>query len=422
MQPLTAMRMLRTTAGGTPVHHQTAECRPARRTGCSLLAATIAACIAGNASGQQLLNTPTATDIDSFTPYVTLRYTYDSNIYRLPDDAPEIGDRDDNLLLLAVGAQSRIESGQQRYEFNAEINRTLFEAHDELDYTGGRALAQWDWATPNGTTGTLAYAFLRSLRDFANQPGVDRVRDLRTEHRLDADALFALAGPYRVGIRGQLADIAFDPTERLDLQRTVIGLNVGYASPTGSIVGLDAELMQGRYDTNKNADFDEFTVGPTLAWRPTESTDVDGRIGYTKRDNKSALREDYDAVTGELAIRFNNQAGRRLTARVYRDITNLGDEVAEYALITGISVEPAWQLSGALDLRLRATYEQRDFQATEAATNRKDDVVAAGAFVDWNLRRNVTVTFGGDMQRRSSNRALEDYDFARVQVQVTARL
>lgn len=386
-----------------------------------MLAAAIAACIAGTASAQQLPNAPTTTDIDSFMPYASLRYTYDSNIYRLPDEAPDIGDRDDNLLLLAVGVESRIDSGQQRYEFNAEINRTLFEAHDELDYTGGRARAQWDWATPNGAKGTLAYAFLRSLRDFANQPGLARVRDIRTEHRVDADALFILTGPYRAGIRGQVAEIAFDPTDRLDLQRTVIGLNIGYASPTGSVVGLDAEVMQGRYDINENADFDEYTVGPTLTWQPTERTQIDGRIGYTERDNKSALREDYDAVTGELALKFNNQAGRRVTARVYRDITNLGDEVAEYALITGISIEPAWQLTGALDLRLRASFERRDFQATEAATEREDDVAAAGAFIDWNVRRNVALTFGADMQRRTSNRALEDYDFARAQVQLTAR-
>jgi hypothetical protein len=37
------------------------------------------------------------------------------------------------------------------------------------------------------------------------------------------------------------------------------------------------------------------------------------------------------------------------------------------------------------------------------------------------VRRNVAVTFGGDMQRRSSNRDLQDYDFGRVQLQVTAR-
>ncbi len=222
-------------------------------------------------------------------------------------------------------------------------------------------------------------------------------------------------------MRGAFADIAFDPSERLDLQRAVAAINVGYASTAGSVIGLDAELVQGRYDINPNADFDEVTVGPTLDWRPTDRTQVEGRIGYTKRDNLSRLRADYDDVTGEVALKFNNDAGRKVTARVYRDITNLGDETAEYALVTGVSIEPEWQLSGALDLRVRAAYEQRDFQATEQVTDRKDELASGGVFLDWNARRNVTVTVGGDMQSRCSNRALQDYDFGRFQLQVTAR-
>lgn len=383
----------------------------------------MSACLSGVASGQALPSDPTTpdTDSDAFMPYASLRYTYDSNIYRLPDEAPDIGEREDNLLLMALGVKSKIESGQQQYELNAEINHTLFDAHDELDYTGGRALALWNWATPAGATGNLSYTFQRSLRDFANESRLERVKDLRMEHRLDADGTFSLGGPFRLGVRGLFADIDFDPSDRLDLQRTMLGLNLGYASVAGSVIGLDAELVQGRYDENPRADFDELTVGPSLEWRPTERTQVDGRIGYTKRDNKSRTREDYDAATGEVAIRFNNQAGRRLTARVYRDINNLGDETAEYALITGASIEPAWQLTGALDLRVRAAYEQRDFQATEEITDRKDDVVSGGVFLDWNVRRNVAITFGGDLQQRSSNRDLQDYSFGRVQVQVTAR-
>lgn len=403
------------------MHHTIADESRARCAGPRLLATTIALCLGATAHGQALPNDPDPAAADAFTPYASLRYTYDTNIYRLPDEAPDIGDRNDNLLLLALGAESKIDSGQQEYEFNAEINHTFFEAHDDLDFTGGRALALWNWSAPGDVTGTLSYNFLRSLRDFSNQSGLERIKDLRTEHRLDASGTVPFAGPYRLGLRGQFADIAFDPTDRLDLQRSTIGLNLGYASRSGSVIGLDAELVQGRYDINPNADFDEYTVGPTLQWQPTERTRIDARVGYTKRDNKSALRADYDAVTGDVALKFNNQAGRRFTARVFRDITNLGDETAEYALITGVSLEPAWQLKGALDLRLRAAYELRDFQATENATARKDDVVAAAAFVDWNVRRTIAITFGGDLQRRSSNRDLQDYDFARLQLQVTAR-
>ncbi len=168
--------------------------RPASPKRSRLLAAAVAACFTGIAAGQVLPNEPTNIEIDAFTPYVSARYTYDSNIYRLADDAPDIGDRADNLLTLAAGIESEISSGLQRYELGAQVNHTLFEAHDELDYTGGRAAALWNWATSGGTTGTLGYHFSRTLRDFANQSGLERVKDLRTEHRVDGRSKLRLAG------------------------------------------------------------------------------------------------------------------------------------------------------------------------------------------------------------------------------------
>ncbi len=386
-----------------------------------VLFVAIAACLAGNATGQTLASDTTTTNIDAFTPYASARYTYDSNLYRLDDKAPEIGDRADNMLTLAVGADSDISRGQQRYELGAEINHTLFESHGDLDYTGGRARALWNWSSGSGPDGTLGYAFRRSLRDFTNQSGLERVKDVRTENRIEGSALIPVAGKWRVGIRGDFADIAFSESERLDLQRTTAGLNVGYGSAAGSIIGLDAEFVQGRYDINPAADFDEITVGPTLDWRPTERTRVKARGGYTKRNNLSVMRPDYDDFTGEVVTQFDNQGGRKLDLRVYRDITNLGEETAGYALVNGISVEPSWQVTGAIRARVRAAYEQRDFQVTEDAAERTDKLTSGGVFADWNPRPNLTVTFGSDVGIRSSTRALEDYDFVRAQVQVTAR-
>jgi hypothetical protein len=397
-------------------------CRGAAHAGRSrLLAGAVAASLCASAHSQVLSTEPTAGAVDSFTPYASIRYTYDSNIFRLDSDAPEIGERDDHLLTFAVGADSDISLAKQRYELGAQVNHTMFEAHDEFDYTGGRALARWHWATAGTTVGTLGYQYSRTLRDFANQPAFERVKDLRSEHRVAGSADFALPGQWRLGLRGDFADIAFSETKRLDLQRAMAGVNVGYASFAGSIIGLDAEFTRGRYDTNPVADFDEITVGPTLDWRPTERTRVEAQVGYTERDNVSPSRPDYDDVTGQFVANFDNQAGRKVKFRAWREITNIGDEVAGYALVNGVSLEPSWQLSAALGLRVRAAYERRDFQVTDEANEREDKIASGGVFADWNPRRNVTVTFGGDLGNRSSSRQLQDYDFGRVQLQFIAR-
>jgi hypothetical protein len=112
-----------------------------------------------------------------------------------------------------------------------------------------------------------------------------------------------------------------------------------------------------------------------------------------------------------------------LTASLYRDLNNLADETADYAEVDGIRIAPTWTWKeGLIDLRLLAGYEERNFKSTEDFAERKDDVVMAGVFVDWNPRRSITVTLGVDSERRSSTRELQDYDFLRVQLGIVARL
>jgi hypothetical protein len=112
-----------------------------------------------------------------------------------------------------------------------------------------------------------------------------------------------------------------------------------------------------------------------------------------------------------------------MTASVYRDLSNLADESAEYAVIDGIRLAPTWTWKeGLFDLRLLAGYEDRNFKVTEDALDRKDEVVMGGLFLDWNVRRSITVTLGVDGEQRASSRVLQDYDFLRVQLGVIGRL
>jgi len=103
-------------------------------------------------------------------------------------------------------------------------------------------------------------------------------------------------------------------------------------------------------------------------------------------------------------------------------LSNLGDEIAEYAVVDGVSIEPIWYLTEKVNLRVEASYENRNFQVDPFKSDRQDDVGAAGAFVDWEIARNIKLSAGIDSERRSSTRALQDYDFNRFQIQVIGHL
>jgi hypothetical protein len=400
--------------------------RRARR-GSVLLAACIAATLAAPAYPQAL---PTSEDVaralDAFSPYAAVGLGYDSNIYRLDDDAPEIGDSlADQYVTLAVGFDSRLEKRLQRFDINGELNHTLFGEHDELDYTGSKLNAIWHWVVSEGNGGDLGFRHRRTLRDFANQSTLNRIDDIRMENALFANGDFSLAPNWRAGARVDLADISYSETKRLDLQRTTVGGDVGYVSSASNWLGVDAEYVMGRYENNERSDFDEYTVGPKVEWKFTGRTTAVATAGYTSRNYDDASRADYDGATGRVELKVADDGRNGLDASIYRDLSNLDDEVADYAVVTGVKVEPRFKVRESFNLRFLAGYEQRDFDRDPSldpvvvAADRTDDVYTVGAFVDWDVHSKVRLTFGADMQQRDSTRELQDYKFGRLVAKAT---
>jgi hypothetical protein len=360
--------------------------------------------------------------LDLLNPYAAVGYAYDSNLFRVDDAVPTAAGRSDRIATLSAGFDTELKYGLQRIELGATVNHNLFDTYDYLDYTGGTANAIWHWSLGDVSTGTAGYQYKRTLRDFANQLAIRKTKDIKTEHRLNGTGDIDLPGQWRLGLRADVADIGFSNTKALDLLHTMAGARLNFISKSGNLIGFDAQFAAGDYDSNPNADFDEYDVGPTLEWHLTPRTLIDAKIGYSSRNYKTSGRADYDDITGRMTLRMADDGRGKMIATLWRDISNLGDESADFAVINGLKVEPSWTLPNGMDLRLNASYEKRDFQEELAGLVRKDDVYTGGVFLDWNVTRNIMLTFGVDAQQRSSTRELQDFDFARVQLQVTGTL
>lgn len=389
-----------------------------------MLAAAIAGCLhAVSASAQLDPYDEWARITDVVGPYASASFGYDSNTYRLDDDVPEIGGESaDGIGRLALGFDTKLDRAQQRYLLGAEVNHTLFTEHDELDYTGGNAHAIWNWSTGGIVTGDLGYRYRRTLRDFANQLRPERIKDLRSEHQLLASADFDVPGNWIIGTRARWSDISYSETEALDLKRTVYGTDLRYVSSAGNSIALDGEWIQADSDRNPASDYDQYTVGPKVEWILGGRTRLEAQLGYTQRDFAAQARDDIDEVTGGARVQIGKPKESGLDARVYRELTNFGDESAEYAMVNGVLIEPRWRIREQVALRVSASYEERDFEVPVAAADRTDKVLAGGVHVDWDVRRNVTVSIGANTEQRDSSRPLQDYDFARFEVQFVARL
>jgi hypothetical protein len=360
---------------------------------------------------------------DVLGPYASVSVTNDSNVYRLDDRAESIGARGDQITTLAVGFNSKFRSGQQQYLLDGEFSPTWYNHHSNINYNGGKASAVWHWVASDVFIGTAGYRFSQTLRNFANQLYPNRVVDVRTENRVLATADHDLPDNWKFGVRGDFADVTFNHSTKLDIRRTTGGATLSFDSRAGNSVGFDLQLLHGDYKDSGTLDFNEYTVGPTLQWKYTVRTQLVGNVGYTRREYSNSTKPNYGDVTGRFTLTIADAGRGSLSATIWRELSNLGDEIAEYAVVDGFGIDPAWTLSNGLTARVHGGYEHRDFRVVSGVeSDRIDDVGNVSGFLDWPIGRHFKISGGVVVERRSSTRFLQAYQFLQQQIQFVGTL
>lgn len=138
--------------------------------------------------------------------------------------------------------------------------------------------------------------------------------------------------------------------------------------------------------------------------------------GYGVRDYDS---EQYDSVASSLLeaeVRWLPTERLTLLAHASRALVDeIGDE-DNGRVETTIGASAAMELRHDLVGRLRLDYSDQDF----SGSSRRDDVITAGADLDWYLGKNWQLTLGYAFETRDSSE--DEFDFTRNQIRVGAKL
>jgi hypothetical protein len=356
-------------------------------------------------------------------PYLIAGYSHDSNFFKLSEEISPPDGRADQYSTVGAGFDSEFGRSRQKFRFAGNLYQNSYQTYDENDFTGGHADAVWNWTGGKALTGNLGYLYDRKLRSFANQL-VPR-RDLRTENKIFADADLLFARNWVLGLTGKYSVIDFSATEALNLDRTTGGVSIDYRTRSNNSIGLAGEYINGDYGNSPIRDFNEFFLGPKLEWNFTGKSKLRAKAGYSKRENDDPSRMDYDDFTGRITWILKGAPGNRFTAEIWRELSNLSDEIANFALVQGASVEPRWRITSKLDLRFRLLYEDRDFQGEmgdnpAGLSSRTDKIYSGGIWADWRFVRYLGLSLGFTADSRSSNREFQDYDDRIVQLLLKA--
>ena len=373
--------------------------------------------------------------VRNLQPYVKAGAGYDSNLFRISGSTPTTIDLNgttinttktlsDNFWTIEAGLDGELQINQQSIIIAGNLFRNLYDTYDDNNYTGADGNVTWNWVLGDRWDGELGYLYSRNLQDYANQGGStlvnSRTKNIRTRQSVVGRANFDVTRNWRVYARGKLTDVTFSAetiaNEKLDTDRAIAGGGIDFTSRFGNRVGLDFEAVKGNYTELTQFDYDEYSIKPTVNWEISEKSRIRGRLGYTSRDYKSDIEPDFDGFTGRLTLVRNPEEPTTWQADIYREISTLNDDEANYALIDGVSIAPTWAIGGKTVLNLFASYEQRDFQG---GGQRQDNVATGSIFADWEAINLFTLSAGVTAQDRSSN--VDRFDYSDVMAELRLR-
>ncbi|NEV62209.1 outer membrane beta-barrel protein [Thiorhodococcus minor] len=362
-------------------------------------------------------DTPWLDGLRAIHPYAGVALTSDSNVLRNPDG---LGDESDEILSLEAGLDTELKLSRQRLLIDGRVVHNDYDRLDALDHTAGDARLVWKWAVGRLWEGDLGYRYEHRLRDLAND--LIPAKDMLDRHRVFGSANRWLTTRWRLGGEIDWTRVSASETPSLDKAINGYGLRLDYISKADNRVGLRARYATTAFDSVSERDFYDLEVGPTLDWKLTGKTRIEATAGYKARTHDSLSERDFDGFVGGLAATWRITGKTSIKAALWRDISNLDDEVADYAIVDGVRVEPAWQVMPKTRIRALASYERRDFrgigdgQLIAGLEDREDELRTLELGIEWRPRQRIAVNLSVGTQSRDSNRALREYDtnYARI--------
>ncbi|MCL2874959.1 MAG: hypothetical protein FWF12_01420 [Betaproteobacteria bacterium] len=312
-----------------------------------------------------------------FSFWVSQTFSRDSNIYRLPDDYPDVpgGKRSDTFSTTRVGVDFDSEVSRQAFHAGLALGRTLYSSHSDLNNTSGDARLRWDWQVGDHLSGILGVSFNESSVGYDNTytgaNTVERERLMRQLLRFNINADYWWHPDWATGFgySGVRSDYRNDARPYDEYRAQEASLNFTYRPSTGNRIVLGFIWEDGEYPNRKKKeelspgelslrDWNRFDVRLSGQWRLTGATRLNGYAGYTKRKYDLAPNRNFSGPTAKIAFLWTPTGKAILDLSWRREVGADQDMISNYAVSQGWSFRPTWVATSKI--RFGASYDYMD--------------------------------------------------------------
>ncbi|MDP3214156.1 MAG: outer membrane beta-barrel protein [Deltaproteobacteria bacterium] len=389
-------------------------------------------------AGAMLLALPAmAKEGDTFRPFVSLGYFYDSNLFRLDENESPGTQRDDRYALLSAGANVDWKPGRQQVVANLTKTLIRYDQNTYLDFEGDDMQATWNWRLGNRISGNLGAAKSTSQSSFSD---IGLVNNQVDRERRYGRAEWEFHPRWRIGGGLETTDNTNSAPSQLsqNVQQQVQDVVLSYRTPKGSNLRAQARRIDADFPNQQllrfvfpffvevaDNSFKQTEYNLLGDWRLSGKLTLRGQAGWVDRQYKNELKDDlggaallnerpdFSGFTGRVSVDWYATGKTLLSVAAYREPGGATDINASSLLKTGASVNGVWLMREKWRLNLGATYENRDYKGDPGATQpqRNDDTLGSLLSVTYTPHRAVALDLGARAGSRDSNISGEDYSF-----------
>jgi exopolysaccharide biosynthesis operon protein EpsL len=356
---------------------------------------------------------------DLLTPYISLAYTWDNNLFRLPDGANPLSynghdQRSDQIRSIDLGVTFDKVYEQQRFTVRVDLDQNHFSTYTYLDYTAKNGSAIWSWVFTPDITGHVLVNRTESLNSFADFTALttfQRNINVIENRRIDADWRFSGqlhtgAALYEVTQTNTVPAYAFENVRIYSFEP-----NLSLVSVAGNSVELYGRVARGDYLDQQLSSFnqtdDTFTEregGVRVTYAVDGQTSLFGQLGELARQNPHYGDRNFSGLVGVLNWNWIFSAKTSGQVQLSRSIGSYVSETSSYVITNRLAIGPTWAATEKTSFSVALRETDYDFRASLVPTElRRDHNTGILFSAAWQPVREVMLTATANKSKRNSN-------------------
>ena len=354
-----------------------------------------------------------------------VKLQYDSNLFRINEDAVTPGSsRDERSVLATAGLATELGDEEFGGSLEGNLFRQWFDKNGYLDFTGYSLAGD---VRKDGPTLQIALDAKRDRRLSSFSDIRTTERNLQTLTRINGDVSLTAFGDWRLLTGASLTRSVNSAAlvKSSDYRQIGARVGIGYYSPLGNIFALRFTHSDGRglnsstilvdgVERLYRQNFTENGGEVLVQYAPSVASSLTARIGYVDRQDDSVFDNDYSGIVARFTadwrprdtIRVTFDAGRRLDTEslIYADAVKV-----TYAGITaqGDISPDLTATAGFQYTRQRFSY---DIQAPVPLQERTENLKILSAGLSYQPAQRFGLSLEGSREMRSSNLDSFGYD------------